>query len=43
MTDLNIEKIVKELVDTFYYAGKVSLDLREKGLIKKIKDRKSVV
>ena len=37
MTDLNIEKIVKELVDTFYYAGKVSLDLREKGLIKKIK------
>ena len=34
MTDLNIQKIVEELIDTFYYAGKVSLDLREKGLIK---------
>ena len=37
MTELNIKKVVEELIDTFYYAGKVSLDLREKGLIKKIK------
>ncbi len=37
MNDLNIEKIVKELIDTFLYAGQVSIDLRNKGLIKKIK------
>ena len=37
MTELNIQKIVKNLIDTFYQAGKVSLDLRDKGLIKKIK------
>ena len=37
MTELNIKKVVEELIDTFYYAGKVSLDLREKGLIKEIK------
>ena len=37
MTELNIKKIVEELIDTFYYAGKISLDLREKGLIKETK------
>jgi 3'(2'), 5'-bisphosphate nucleotidase len=37
MTELNIKKVVEELIDTFYYAGKVSLDLREKGLIKETK------
>ena len=37
MTELNIKKTVEELIDTFLYAGKVSLDLRDKGLIKKIK------
>jgi len=37
MTELNIKNIVEELIDTFYYAGKISLDLREKGLIKETK------
>ena len=37
MNNLNIEKIVKELIDTFLYAGQISLDLRNKGLIKEIK------
>ena len=37
MTELNIKKIVEELIDTFFHAGKVSLDLRDKGLTKKIK------
>ena len=37
MTELNIKKTVEEIIDTFLYAGKVSLDLRDKGLIKKIK------
>ncbi len=37
MTKLNIKKIIEELIDTFYYAGQIALDLRKKGLIKKIK------
>ncbi len=37
MNDLNIEKIVKKLIDTFFLAGQISIDLRNKGLIKKIK------
>jgi len=37
MNNLNIEEIVKKLIDTFLYAGQISLDLRNKGLIKKIK------
>ena len=37
MNNLNIKKIVKELIDTFLYAGQISLDLRNKGLIKKMK------
>ena len=37
MTKLNIKKIVEELIDTFHHAGKISLDLRNKGLTKKIK------
>ena len=41
MTELNIKKIVEELIDTFYYAGKISLDLREKGLIKETKSEES--
>ena len=39
MTELNIKKIVEKLIDTFLYAGKISLDLRDKGLTKKIKSR----
>ena len=38
MIKVNIKEIVENLVSTFLYAGKVSLDLRDKGLIKKIKD-----
>ena len=37
MTELNIKKIVEDLIDTFYHAGTVSLELREKGLINKTK------
>ena len=37
MNDLKIEKIVKELIDTFLHAGQISIDLRDKGLINKIK------
>ena len=37
MTELSIKKIVEKLIDTFLHAGKVSLDLRNKGLTKKIK------
>ena len=37
MNEINIQKIVENLIDTFLHAGKVSLDLRNKGLTKKIK------
>ena len=37
MTKDNIKKIVENLIDTFLYAGKISLELRSRGLIKKIK------
>ena len=37
MTQINLKKIVESLIDTFLHAGEVSLELREKGLIKKIK------
>ena len=37
MNNLNLKKIVENLIDTFFHAGQVSLDLREQGLIKKIK------
>ena len=37
MTEINIEKITRDLVDTFLNAGKISIDLRNAGLIKKIK------
>lgn len=37
MNNLNIKKIVEELIDTFLHAGQISLDLRNKGLIKKMK------
>ena len=38
MVKVNIKEIIVNLISTFLYAGKVSLDLRDKGLIKKIKD-----
>ena len=37
MTQSDIKKIVENLIQTFLNAGRVSLDLRKKGLIKEIK------
>ena len=37
MNDINIKEVIINLIDTFLYAGKVSLELREKGLTKEIK------
>jgi 3'(2'), 5'-bisphosphate nucleotidase len=37
MNDINIKEIVENLIDTFLSAGKISIDLRNAGLIKKIK------
>ena len=37
MTKIDIEKIVRNLIDTFLSAGKVSINLRKDGLTKKIK------
>ncbi len=37
MTEINIEKLVRELIDTFLNAGKISIDLRKIGLTKYIK------
>ena len=37
MNNENIKKIVEELIATFLYAGQVALDLRDKGLKKKMK------
>ncbi len=37
MTKIEIKKIVENLIDTFLEAGKISLELRNKGLIKEIK------
>ena len=37
MNEINIKEIVEKLIKTFLDAGKVSLELRKKGLTKKIK------
>tara|TARA_Y100000816_G_C25979585_1_gene511408 strand:- start:140 stop:913 length:774 start_codon:yes stop_codon:yes gene_type:complete len=37
MNESKIKKIIESLIHTFLYAGNISLELREKGLIKKIK------
>ena len=37
MNKINIKNIVENLIDTFLYAGKISLELRNKGLTKEIK------
>jgi len=37
MTKINTKKIVEDLIDIFLKAGKISLDLRDKGLTKEIK------
>ena len=36
MNDLDIQKTVEDLIETFLNAGKVALELREKGLTKEI-------
>ncbi len=38
MEKLKIKEIVENLIDTFLKAGQISLDLRKKGLTKKIKE-----
>ena len=37
MNQSNIKKIVEDLIQTFLNAGKISLDLRKRGLVKEIK------
>ena len=37
MTKINIKQIIENLVDSFLEAGKISIELRKKGLTKKIK------
>ena len=37
MTQSDIKKIVENLIQTFLDAGKISIDLRKKGLTKEIK------
>ena len=38
MSKLNIKEIIENLVDTFLYAGNISIKLRKNGLTKKIKE-----
>ena len=38
MKQIEIKAAIKNLIDTFLYAGKVSIELRKKGLIKEIKE-----
>ena len=38
MKQNEIKIIIEKLIDTFLYAGKVSIELREKGLTKEIKE-----
>ena len=37
MNEIDIEKNIKNLIDTFLQAGEVCLKLREKGLVKETK------
>ena len=37
MKKIDIEKTVKDLIDTFLHAGEICLELREKGLVKETK------
>ena len=37
MNEKNLKKIIEDLIDTFFYAGNIALELRSKGLIKEIK------
>ena len=35
MKKIDIKKLILGLIDTFLNAGKISIDLRKKGLVKK--------
>ena len=37
MSNINLKEIVENLIDIFLDAGKISLELRDKGLKKEIK------
>ena len=37
MTKIDIEKLIRDLINSFLSAGKVSIDLRKKGLTRKLK------
>ena len=37
MNETSLKKIIEDQIDTFFYAGNVSIELRNKGLIKEIK------
>ena len=37
MTEINIEKLVRDLIGTFLSAGEISINLRKNGLKKEIK------
>ena len=37
MINIDLKKIIEDLIDTFLYAGKISIDLRAQGLTKHIK------
>ena len=37
MIKVDIKKIIVSLIDTFISAGKISLEMRKNGLVKKIK------
>ena len=37
MSEVNLKNIVEAQIDTFLYAGNVAIELRNKGLTKKIK------
>ena len=43
MSKIDIKEIIENLIDTFLYAGKISIELRKDGLIKKIKEDKTPV
>ena len=37
MNEINLKNIIEKQIDNFIYAGKVAIELRNKGLIKEIK------
>ena len=43
MNQIEIKATIEKLIDTFLYAGKVSIELREKGLNKEINEENKPV